>query len=31
MRLALPAIPANCTFGGKDGKTLYVTARGRLG
>lgn len=26
-RLTFPAGPANCAFGGKDGKTLYVTAR----
>ncbi len=25
--LALPEVPANCAFGGEDGKTLYVTAR----
>ncbi len=25
--IAFPAVPANCTFGGVDGKTLYVTAR----
>jgi gluconolactonase len=25
--LKFPAQPANCTFGGKDNKTLYVTAR----
>lgn len=25
--LAFPEIPANCAFGGSDGKTLYVTAR----
>ena len=25
--IAFPEQPANCTFGGKDGKTLYVTAR----
>jgi gluconolactonase len=26
-RLKLPGKPANCAFGGKDGKTLFVTAR----
>jgi len=26
-RLTFPAGPANCAFAGKDGKTLYVTAR----
>ena len=26
-RLTLPGKPANCAFGGKDGKTLFVTAR----
>ena len=26
-RLTFPASPANCAFGGKDGKTLFVTAR----
>ncbi|MEM7235318.1 MAG: SMP-30/gluconolactonase/LRE family protein [Planctomycetota bacterium] len=26
-RIQFPQQPANCTFGGKDGKTLYVTAR----
>jgi gluconolactonase len=25
--IAFPEQPANCTFGGKDGKTLYATAR----
>ena len=25
--IEFPEIPANCTFGGPDGKTLYVTAR----
>lgn len=25
--IAFPQIPANCGFGGEDGKTLYVTAR----
>lgn len=26
-KIKFPEGPANCTFGGKDGKTLYVTAR----
>jgi sugar lactone lactonase YvrE len=26
-RIAVPERPANCTFGGADGKTLFVTAR----
>lgn len=26
-RIAVPEHPANCKFGGEDGKTLYVTAR----
>jgi gluconolactonase len=25
--ITFPQIPANCGFGGRDGKTLYVTAR----
>jgi gluconolactonase len=29
-RIATPEKPANCTFGGPDGKTLYVTARTSL-
>lgn len=28
--LAFPEVPANCAFGGADGKTLYVTARTSL-
>jgi sugar lactone lactonase YvrE len=26
-KIPVPEHPANCTFGGKDGKTLYITAR----
>jgi gluconolactonase len=26
-RIPVPEHPANCTFGGKEGKTLYITAR----
>ena len=26
-RIACPEGPANCTFGGPEGKTLYITAR----
>ena len=29
-RIPVPEKPANCTFGGKDGKTLYITARTSL-
>ncbi len=29
-RIEVPEGPANCTFGGKDGKTLFVTARTSL-
>lgn len=29
-RIAVPEHPANCTFGGVDGKTLYITARTSL-
>ncbi len=29
-RIAVPEHPANCTFGGADGKTLYITARTSL-
>ena len=29
-RIAVPEHPANCTFGGKDGKTLFITARTSL-
>ena len=29
-RIAVPEHPANCTFGGADGKTLFVTARTSL-
>ena len=29
-KIEFPQSPANCTFGGTDGKTLYVTARSRL-
>jgi gluconolactonase len=29
-RIPVPEKPANCTFGGPDGKTLYVTARTSL-
>lgn len=29
-RISVPEKPANCTFGGPDGKTLYVTARTSL-
>jgi gluconolactonase len=25
--ITVPEVPANCTFGGADGKTLYITAR----
>ncbi len=28
--IRLPEVPANCTFGGKEGKTLYATARKSL-
>ena len=29
-RIDVPEKPANCTFGGKDGKTLFITARTSL-
>ena len=29
-RIPVPEQPANCTFGGSDGKTLYITARTSL-
>ncbi len=29
-RIFVPERPANCTFGGKDGKTLFITARTSL-
>ena len=29
-RIPVPEQPANCTFGGADGKTLYITARTSL-
>jgi gluconolactonase len=28
--IEVPEQPSNCTFGGADGKTLYVTARTSL-
>jgi gluconolactonase len=28
--ITVPEVPANCTFGGADGKTLYITARAGL-
>lgn len=28
--IEFPLIPSNCTFGGEDGKTLYITARAKV-